>query len=444
MNTKQLGTKKVSVIGLWHLGLVNCVGFCEKGYQVSAIDFNKSLVKDLKKGIPPLFEPDLAEKISKHLKTKQLEFFSDAKISKDSDYVVIAYDSPVNDKDEVDISPVVTAAETVAPFLKPTTPIIVTSQVPLGSCEKIEEKIKKINPKWESGVVYTPENLRLGSAIPLFLEPDMIVLGSNDKEAGQSALKLYEPFETKKFPMSLRSAEMVKHAINTFLATSITFGNEIANIADRLGADAVAVGQAIKADRRIGKAPVLPGLGFSGGTLARDVEQLKKFSKQLGYPGHLLQSITAINEDSFNQIILKLKDKLGSLNGKKIGILGLTYKPGTSTMRRSPAIKIIDKLLGAKAKCLAYDPKASVKELQTYTKDVTKTTSVETLAKQVDALVLVTQWPEFKDLDYKKLASLMKKPLIIDTKNFLDPEVMVKSGFDYVGYGRSLSNKEIK
>lgn len=434
--------KKISVIGLWHLGLVNCVGFCEKGYSVTAIDFNKSLINNLKKGIPPLFEPDLSETINKHLKTNRLEFFIDASVSKDSDYVVIAYDSPVNDKDEVDISPVIKAAEIAAPYLMPNTPVIITSQVPLGSCEKIEEKIKRINGKWESGVVYTPENLRLGSAIPLFLEPDMIVLGSNNKAASSAAIKLYESFKTKKFPMSLRSAEMVKHAINTFLATSITFGNEIANIADRLGADAVAVGQAIKADQRIGKAPVLPGLGFSGGTLARDVELLKKFSKQLGYPGHLLQSITAINEDSFNQIILKLKSKLGSLNGKKIGILGLTYKPGTSTMRRSPAIKIIVKLLAAKAICLAYDPKASAKELKTYTKTVIKMPSVDALAKKSEALVLITEWPEFKDLDYKKLASLMKNALIIDTKNFLDPEIMVKSGFDYVGYGRSLSNKE--
>lgn len=440
MNNYQSLVKKVSVIGLWHLGLVNAVGFCEKGYSVTAIDFNKSLINDLKKGIPPLFEPDLTEKIEKHLKTQNLGFFSDPKTSKDAEYVVIAYDSPVNDKDEVDISPVVKAAEIVAPYLMPTTPVIITSQVPLGSSEKIESKIKKINPKWESGVVYTPENLRLGSAIPLFLEPDMIVLGSNNKAAGQAATKLYEPFETKKFQMSLRSAEMVKHAINTFLATSITFGNEIANISDRLGADAVSVGQAIKADRRIGKAPVLPGLGFSGGTLARDVEQLKKFSKQLDYPGHLLQSITAINEDSFNQIILKLKSKLGSLKDKNIGILGLTYKPGTSTMRRSPAIKIIDKLLAAKAFCFAYDPMASPKDLEIYAKKVTREKSVEDLASKVDTLVLVTEWPEFKDLDYKKIAILMKKPLIIDTKNFLEPEIMVKSGFDYVGYGRSLSN----
>lgn len=436
--------KKVSIIGLWHLGLVNCVGFCEKGYEVTAVDFNKSLINDLKKGVPPLFEPDLAEKINKHLKTKKLSFFTDPKVFKDSDYVVIAYDSPVNDKDEVDISPVIKAADVIAPFLKPNTPVIITSQVPLGSCEKIEILIQKQNPKWKSGVVYTPENLRLGCAIELFLNPDMIVLGASNKMAQEKALELYQPFETKKFPMDLRSAEMVKHAINTFLATSITFGNEIANIADRLGADAVAVCQAIKADRRISKAPVLPGLGFSGGTLARDVEQLKKFAKQLGYPGHLLQSITAINEDSFNQIILKLKNKLGSLNGKKIGILGLTYKPGTSTMRRSPAIKIIDKLLSVKAKCFAFDPKASAKELKTYTKEVIKMTSVEILAKQSDALVLVTEWPEFKDLDYKKIASLMKKPLLIDTKNFLDPEILVKAGFDYVGYGRSLSNKELK
>ena len=200
-------------------------------------------------------------------------------MAKDADYVVIAYDSPVNDRDEVDITPVAEAARLVAPFLKPTTPVVITSQVPLGSCEKIEADLRAANADWESGVVYTPENLRLGSAIPRFLDPDMLVLGASDPRAAKAALALYAPFETEKLPMDLRSAEMVKHALNVFLATSITFINEIANLADRLGADAVAVGQALKLDKRIGKsALMMPGLGFSGGTLARDVTQLSRFA----------------------------------------------------------------------------------------------------------------------------------------------------------------------
>ncbi|HSX57852.1 MAG TPA: nucleotide sugar dehydrogenase [Candidatus Saccharimonadales bacterium] len=434
--------KKVAVVGLWHLGLVNSVGFCKKGYHVTAIDFDKQLISKLKKSTTPIHEPGLDQLIGEYLKKGQLDFSSNIEEVAQADYIVIAYDSPVNEKDEVDIAPIVKASEAIAPLITPKTPLIITSQVPLGSCEKIEATVKKINPSWASGVVYTPENLRLGSAIELFTQPDMIVLGSNHKNSLEAAHDLYAPFKTNKFSMNLRSAEMVKHAINTFLATSITFGNEIANISDRLGADAVAVGMAIKADRRIGKAPVLPGLGFSGGTLARDVEQLKKFSREINYPGKLLQSITAINEDSFNQIILKLRNQLGRLEGKTIGILGLTYKPGTSTLRRSPALKIIDKLLSAKAICLSYDPLASDKELQEIKLKVKRMSSVSDLAKKSDALVLVTEWPEFKELDFKNLSKLMESPLMIDTKNFLDPENLVNAGFNYVGYGRSLEAKE--
>jgi UDPglucose 6-dehydrogenase len=427
---------KVSVIGLWHLGLVNTVGFAKKGYQVNAIEFDEDKIKKLKQKILPLYEPDLDKFFKQGLGSGKITLSNKPESVKDSDFVVIAYDSPVNEKDEVDIMPVVKAAKLIGSYLKANTPLVITSQIPLGTSEKIESETKKLNPKWKSGVVYVPENLRLGKAIEIFLKPDMIVLGANIENAAKAASKLYGSFQTEKFLMSLRSAEMVKHALNTFLATAITFGNEIANLADRLGADAVAVGKALKKDRRIGAAPIMPGLGFSGGTLARDVEQLKKFSKSLKYKAPLLKSITEINERTFDEVIAKLEKRTGPLKGKKIGILGLTYKPGTSTMRRSPAIKIINKLLAKKAYCLAYDPKASLAELKIYAKEVKKEKSVDTLAKKCDALVLVTEWPEFQNLNFKKLAKEMKKPVIIDTKNFLDPSLLTKSGFVYEGYGR--------
>jgi len=327
--------KKVSVIGLWHLGLVNTVGFAKKGYQINAIEFDEEKIRKLKEKSLPLYEPGLDELFKEGLDSGKITLSSKPESVKDSDFIVIAYDSPVNEKDEVDVTPVKNAAKLVSPFLGKETPLVITSQIPLGTSEKIEAEIKKLNPKWKSGVVYVPENLRLGKAIEIFLKPDMLVIGANIELATKSALKLYRSFKTEKFVMSLRSAEMVKHSLNTFLATAITFGNEMANLADRLGADAVAVGKALKADSRIGRAPILPGLGFSGGTLARDVEQLKKFAKELKYKGSLLNSITEINEGTFDEVILKLEKITGGLNGKKIGILGLTYKPGTSTMRRS-------------------------------------------------------------------------------------------------------------
>ncbi len=429
--------KSICVIGLWHLGLVNCVGLAELGNAVVGLDFDKTLVTKLTQGIPPLFESGLKEKIIKNLKLKKLRFNYHVKEIATADYVIIAYDSPVNEKDEVDITPVVDAAKKIAPFLKKNTPVIITSQIPLGTSEKIEKLIKKINKNWKSGVIYIPENLRLGMAIDRFLNPDMLVFGSNNPTVLKTVLDLYQPIQTKKYSMDLRSAEMVKHALNTFLATSITFGNEIASLCDRLGADALKVGMALKADKRIGQAPILPGLGFSGGTLARDVQQLIKFSSMNDYSAPLLKSIFIINEESFRLIIIKLTNKLGNLKGKTIGILGLTYKPGTSTLRRSSAIKIITMLVEKGATCLGYDPKVNLQELKKYSKIVKKVNTVMELAKFSDALVLVTEWPEFRDLDYNKLANDMKKPIIIDSKNFLDSDLVKKAGFDYQGFGRS-------
>ena len=428
----------VCVIGIWHLGAVNAVGFAEKGYRVLGIELDAKRAKRLERGIPPLFEPGLEELMKKHLGSERLRFSSDAKLAAEADYVVIAYDSPVNDKDEVSTAPVVTAAGLVAPVLKPGTPVVITSQMPLGSCERIEADIRAANPGWRSGVVYTPENLRLGAAIPRFLEPDMLVLGSNDSAAAAAALALYQPFRTEKVAMDLRSAEMVKHALNAFLATSIGFINEIANLSDRLGADAVAVGRALKLDKRIGKsALMMPGLGFSGGTLARDVTQLRKFASKFKYRAKLLDAVVSVNEGTFDEIIVRLKKKLGSLKGKRIGVLGLTYKAGTSTVRRSPALKIMDRLHAAGAKCAGYDPKASVEELAELGQKFTRVKSARELAKGAEALVLVTEWPEFRELPLSSLAKLMKRPLLIDSKNFLDPERVVAAGLEYQGFGRT-------
>jgi UDPglucose 6-dehydrogenase len=433
-------TPTVCVIGIWHLGAVNAAGFAEKGYRVIGLELDDKKAARLQKGVPPLFEPGLEEMTRKHLKSGRLRFTSDVAAAADADWVVIAYDSPVNDRDEVDISPVVEAAILVAPFLQPDTALVVTSQVPLGSCERIEADVRAANPGWRSGIVYTPENLRLGAAIARFLEPDMLVLGASTPAAAAAGQALYRPFKTEKLAMDLRSAEMVKHALNAFLATSITFINEIANLADRLGADAVAVGRALKLDKRIGKsALMMPGLGFSGGTLARDVTQLRKFSAELAYTPKLLDAIIDVNEGTFDEIIVRLQRKLGTLSGKRVGVLGLTYKAGTSTVRRSPALKIMDKLAAAGAACAGYDPKADDGELAESGQTFTRAKNVRELATGADALVLVTEWPQFRELPFASLAKLMTRPLLVDSKNYLDPALVAAAGFDYQGFGRSVS-----
>lgn len=431
----------VCVIGIWHLGAVNAAGFAEKGYRVVALELDAKRAKKLQRGVPPLFEPGLEEMTKKHLASGRLRFASEPSVAADADFVVVAYDSPVNERDEVDVTPVVEAARLVAPHLKPDTPIVVTSQVPLGTCEGVQADVRKKNPEWRSGIVYTPENLRLGSAIERFLTPDMLVLGTDEPSALAAAQSLYAPFHTERVPMDLRSAEMVKHALNAFLATSIGFINEIANVADRLGADAVAVGRALKLDKRIGKSALMtPGLGYSGGTLARDVTQLRKFSKELRYKARLFDAVADVNEGTFDEIIVKLERKLGKLTGKRVGVLGLTYKAGTSTVRRSPALKIMARLASAGAKCSGYDPKASAEELAEVEHAFERKKSVRELAKGADALVLVTEWPEFRDLPFAALGKLMKRPVLVDSKNFLDPERVAAAGIDYQGFGRSRAN----
>jgi UDPglucose 6-dehydrogenase len=285
--------------------------------------------------------------------------------------------------------------------------------------------------------VYTPENLRLGQAIPRFLEPDMLVLGASRPEALAGAMELYAPFVTEKVPMDLRSAEMVKHALNTFLATSITFINEIATLSKALGADAVKVGQALKLDKRIGKSALLmPGLGFSGGTLARDVRQLQAFASQLGHKAPLLDAIFDVNEGTFDEAVALVEKRLGRLEGKTIGLLGLTYKAGTSTVRRSPALKVLERLTRRGAKCIAFDPQADEGELRESALKVDRAPSVAALAQRADALVLLTEWPEFRELDWAALAKAMARPVVVDTKNYLDPGKVKAAGFDYDGFGR--------
>lgn len=432
-------TCDVCVVGIWHLGIVNAVGFAELGYDVVGLELDADKAASLQAGKPPLFEPGLEELMTKHLASGKLKFAHEPSAAAGAKWVVIAYDSPVNDKDEVDITPVVKAAKLVAPHLGAETPLVITSQIPLGTSEKIQSDVRKANKNWKSGVVYTPENLRLGSAIPRFIKPDMIVLGADHEGARTAAEALYATVDSQKVPMDLKSSEMVKHALNTFLATSITFINEIANLSDRLGADAVAVGKALKLDARIGQRALMsPGLGFSGGTLARDVTQLRKFAAELDYKPKLLDAIVSVNEGTFDEVVIKLEKRIGKLEGKKVGILGLTYKPGTSTMRRSPAIKIINKLRKAGAKCFGFDPAASDDEMREYAKLFERVNTAEDLAAGAHALVLVTEWPEFKELDYAALGAKMKKKVIVDSKNHLDGAKLAAAGFAYQGFGRTV------
>jgi UDPglucose 6-dehydrogenase len=379
----------------------------------------------------------LPELITQNLKRQSLSYTDNLKQAlQAAGCVVIAFDTVVDEKDEVDLSEIFSLSTEMAKYLENDAVVVVTSQVPVGTCDQIKTLISKSNPSLRFDIAYTPENLRLGQAIESFNTQQRIVIGANSNETLDKVEQLFSPLSAVKLRMNLRSAEMTKHALNALLGMSISFGNEIANLCDELGADALKVVKALRMDERIGKKlPLLPGLGFSGATLARDLTVLQNIGDKLNYETYLVDAILQVNKQQNQLVIRKLEKVFKTIKGLQIGILGLTYKPGTSTLRRSAALEIIGGLVGKGAVIKAFDPKASPEEVQTHS-EFEFCNNAYTVAKNSSALVLATEWPEFKALDFPRIKSLMKKPVFIDAKNMLDDEQMIKQGFIYLGVGR--------
>lgn len=429
--------EKVCVIGIWHLGAVYSACLADLGHSVTGADPDLNRVNDLNQGIPPLFEPGLAELIKKNIKKGRLKYTSDiGKAVKDCPYVLVTFDTPVDDNDEVDLSGVLDACSEISTQLENGSVLVICSQVPVGTCEKLRDMIKSSAPALDFDIAYSPENVRLGQAIEVFWKPERIVIGANSEATLERVEQLFAPVGAPVIKMNLRSAEMTKHALNAFLATSVSFANEIANLCDEVGADAVKVAEALRSDSRIGpKARLMPGLGFAGATLARDVKILKNLGDEIGYETYLIDGVLEVNKQQNKIVIRKLKKVYRSLKGLEICVLGLTYKPGTSTLRRSAALEIIGDLTNEGAIVRAHDPQADLNELKGY-RDFDFYDDPYNAARDTDALVIVTEWPEFKNLDFNMIKKTMKKPVIVDTKNLLDDEQMLKTGFIYFGVGR--------
>ena len=431
--------QKICVIGIWHLGSVVSACLADLGYSVVGVDGDSRKVENLNKGIPPLFEPGLEELIKNNIGSQRLSYTTDLSLAlKGSEYVLITFDTSVNEKDEVDLSEIFDTSRELTKYLENDSVIIVSSQVSIGTCERIKSAIKQNNPSLNFDIVYSPENLRLGQAIEVFKNPERIVIGADNDSTLDRVEDFFGVIPAPKVRMSLRTAEMTKHALNVLLATSISFANEIANLCDELGADALKIAEALHSDGRIGaKLPLQPGLGFSGGTLARDLKILKNLGESSGCETALIDSVLKVNEKQNKLVIKKLNKIYGSTKGLVIGILGLTYKVGTSTLRRSAALEIISDLIKEGAIVKAYDPKASLEEIQAH-QEFEFYTDPYAVAKDSDALVIITEWPEFKNLAFDLIKSIMKKPVLIDTKNMLANEQMPEKGFLYLGVGRGV------
>ena len=435
---------KVCVVGLWHLGSVTSACLASGGHDVVGLDFDESLIKRLQAGEPPIYEPGLEDLIAEGLNKNTLRFTGDLETALDGvDVVWVAYDTPVDEEDHADVQYVVDQVEALFPFLPMNAIVMVSSQLPVGTTALIEQNYVQAYPKRPVTFACSPENLRLGDAISVFSNPDRVVVGLRSDAAKEKVTALLKPFTDRIEWMSVESAEMTKHAINAFLAVSVTYANEIAVLCEKVGADAKEVERGLKTEARIGpKAYLSPGGAFAGGTLARDLRFLTSIGNRQGQPTVLLSATIESNNQHKQWVREKLISVLGDLKGKSIAILGLTYKPGTNTLRRSSAVELCTWLCEQGARVQAFDP--AIKELPANMAEKIKICDapVEALL-EADAIVVATQWPEFRSFA-SSMGTTKEHPIIIDQNRFLQGSLdLAKVNYYAVGsLERPVSHKE--
>ena len=420
---------KIVVLGLWHLGCVTAA-CAAKVESVIGVDFDTAVVTQFRNGKPPLFEPGLAELINEGVQSGSLAFSDNSDIAcRDADLLWVCYDTPVDDNDVADLTPVIEGIERCVPHLRPGTLILISSQVPAGTCRALETRFP--NHRF----AYSPENLRLGKALSIFTKADRIILGVRKEEDAKELEPLLTNFTQNLIIVRTESAEMIKHAINSFLASSIAFMNEISRICEQVGADAKEVERGLKSEPRIGPGAYLsPGGPFAGGTLARDVVALTKIGQEQGEPLVLVPAIKLSNDQHKLWAIQKLREELGELSGKKIAILGLTYKPGTDTLRRSLAVELCRELLKAGANVRAYDP--IVEKLPDDLANITLSHNLEEVVTDADAVVVCTEWPEIREANWDTILVNTKDLLFVDANGFLATAVGNHTGVTYRQVGK--------
>ena len=422
---------KVCVLGLWHLGSVTAACLASGGHSVIGLDESDDVVEGLGQGKAPLFEPGLNELIQQGINAGQLRFTSSAaEALRDAEVLWVAFDTPVSEDDRADVGYVTSRVEKLLPLLAPSALVIVSSQLPVGSVKGLEARAGRTDISFAS----LPENLRLGKAIEVFTKPDRVIAGVRSESDRQKVSALLAPFTDRLEWMSVESAEMTKHAINAFLATSVVFINEIATICEETGADAKEVERGLKSESRIGpKAYLSPGAAFAGGTLARDIAFLTELSDKYRRPSPLVASVKTSNDLHKGWARHKLQSLLGNLQGKTIGVWGLTYKAGTDTLRRSSSVELCTWLHRAGARVVAHDP--ALKSLPTELQPVIELRgSPSEAATGVDALVVATEWPIYRDVELQVKGQLT----ILDATRFLRQKFENHPHVRYVTIGKGV------
>jgi UDPglucose 6-dehydrogenase len=425
----------ICVFGLWHLGCVTAACVAER-YRVIALDPSADTISGLRVAQAPIFEPGLREMTQTGLSSGSLQFTSEIAAAAAADIVWVTFDTPVNESDEADFQYVESQIASLFPHLRAECVVLISSQMPVGTTARIEKRYRTEFPSGSVHFAYSPENLRLGKALSVFRNPGRIVIGVHDQAVRDRLAAFLSPFCQNLIWMSVESAEMTKHALNSFLANSIVFMNEVATLCEQVGADAKQVEAGLKSEERIGPGAYLsPGGAFAGGTLARDVSFLVNRAADVGVPVPLLESIRESNEFHKSWPRRKLKALLGSLAGKKIALLGLTYKPGTDTLRRSAAVELGRWLVSERATVSAFDP--AVKHLPAgFDLEVTLCESALDAIENSDAAIIATEWPEFRSLRAPDFIAKMSTPLLVDSNRFLEKYLDLSPPLRYVALGR--------
>lgn len=436
---------KISVVGTGYVGLVTGACFAETGVDVTCVDIDKNKIEKLKKGVIPIYEPGLEDIVIRNYDKGRLHFTTELKESlEDCEAVFIAVGTPPDEDGSADLKYVLGVAREVGELMNDYMVIVTKSTVPIGTSEKVKEAVAGALNKRNAGISFdvasNPEFLKEGNAIDDFLKPDRIVVGRDSPRAEKIMKRLYKPFLLNGHPllfMDIPSAEMTKYAANSMLATKISFMNDIANLCEIVGADVNMVRKGIGSDVRIGQKFIYAGVGYGGSCFPKDVKALIKTAEDNAYSLRILKSVEDVNEDQKLVLFQKIYEYFkGNLKNKTVAVWGLSFKPQTDDMREAPAIVIINKLLNEGAKVKGYDPVAMDEAKHKLGDTIEYTKDMYEAAIDADALMLVTEWPEFRIPNYKVLTKLMNQKIVFDGRNIYEPSEMQENGFIYFSIGR--------
>jgi UDPglucose 6-dehydrogenase len=430
---------KIAVVGSGYVGLVAGACLAENGNEVMCVDKDPAKIKTLQRGKIPIYEPGLEEMVRRNRAEKRLTFTTDlARAARNSQIIFVAVGTPTGEDGSADLQHVLSVARDVGRAMNGYRVIVNKSTVPVGTAAKVRTAIAA-ETAHPFSVVSNPEFLKQGAAIDDFMKPDRVVIGVEDARAAELMRELYAPFTRTGAPimmMDCASAELCKYAANAMLATRISFMNEVANVCDAMGADVDQVRRAVAADKRIGPSFLFPGVGYGGSCFPKDVKAMLRFAAAADYEFQILRAVESVNERQKLRLLKKLLSHFGTLKKKKVAVWGLAFKPRTDDMREAPAVPLIEALLSAGAAVHAYDPEAMKVARGIFGPRITYAASSYAALDKADALVIVTEWNEFREPDFARMRKLMKNPAIFDGRNIYNPQQIRAHGFEYLSMGR--------